>query len=472
MILPFGPLTSQNAALPIFANRIPCFQLRCPFDHISLMEISLLFALIILNGLFAMSEIALVTARRGQLQNMAQEGDSGAAAAIQLGEDPNRFLSTIQIGITFIGIMNGIIGEAALARPLTAWVEDLGLAKPISDYLATGLVVVGITYFTIVLGELVPKRVGQINPESIARWVSRPMLWLAVVSKPFVKLLAGSTQLTLSMLGIKEQGRPSVTQEEIHQMLAEGSSAGVIEHEEHQMIRNVFRLDDRQIASLMVPRSDVVYLDTEEPLEENIKRIESSPHSRFPVLNGSWDEIVGVARARQFLTQTLRDGKPSLTEDIYPPVFVPESLTGIELLENFKHSGTNLAFVIDEYGEVQGIVTLKDVMEAITGEFKPHRPEDAWAMRREDGSWLLDGFIPVPELKDRLGLKEVPEEEKGRYNTLSGMVMLLVGRLPQAADRCEWEEWAFEVVDMDGNRIDKVLATKTEPVSGDSAPAG
>ena len=432
------------------------------------MEISLLFALIILNGMFAMSEIALVTARRTQLQNMAQDGDRGAEAAIQLGEDPNRFLSTIQIGITFISIMNGIIGEAALGRPLAAWIEHLGLAKPVSDHLATGLVVVGITYFSIVLGELVPKRLGQVNPELIARWVSRPMLWLAAISKPFVKLLASSTQLVLSVFGIKEQGRPSVTQEEIHLMLAEGSSAGVIEHEEHQMIQNVFRLDDRQIASLMVPRSDVVYLDIEDPLEENIKQIETSEHSRFPVLNGSWEEILGVARARELLTQTLRGEDPSLTEDLHPPVFVPESLTGIELLENFKHSGINLAFVIDEYGEVQGIVTLKDVMEAIAGEFKPRRPEDAWAVRRDDGSWLLDGFIPVPELKDRLDLKEVPEEERGRYNTLSGMVMLLVGRLPQTADRCEWEGWSFEVMDMDGKRIDKVLATPIAPAPGDT----
>ena len=432
------------------------------------MEISLLFALILLNGVFAMSEIALISARKAQLQTLAQNGNSGATAAIELGEDPNRFLSTIQIGITFIGIMNGIIGEAALARPFTEWIENLGVAKPFSDYLATGLVVVGITYFTMVLGELVPKRLGQLNPESVARWVSRPMLWLAVASKPFVKLLAGSTQLILRLLGVKERGRPSVTQEEIHLILAEGSSAGVIEHEEHQMIQNVFRLDDRQIASLMVPRSDVVYLDIEDPLEENIKQIETSEHSRFPVLKGSWEEILGVARARQFLTQTLRGKKPSLTENLYPPVFVPETLTGIELLENFKHSGTNLAFVIDEYGEVQGIVTLKDVMEAITGEFKPKRPEDAWAVRRDDGSWLLDGFIPVPELKDRLGLKEVPEEERGRYNTLSGMVMLLVGRLPQTADRCEWEGWSFEVMDMDGKRIDKVLATPTSPASADT----
>jgi putative hemolysin len=428
------------------------------------MDISILFALIILNGVFAMSEIALITARRAQLQNLAQAGDSSAAAAIELGEDPNRFLSTIQIGITFIGIMNGIIGEAALARPLSLLLQDLGVQDSLSEYFATGLVVFSITYFSIVLGELVPKRLGQANSEAIARFVARPMLWLSAASLPFVKLLSASTQLVLRLFGIKERRGPNVTQEEIQLLLAEGTDAGVIEHQEHEMVRNVFRLDDRQIASLMVPRSDIVYLDVEQPLEENIKRIEASDHSRFPVIKGDWGEVLGVASARQFLTQTLHGEKPSLTDNLQPAVFVPESLTGIELLENFKNSGAHLAFIIDEYGEVQGAVTLQDVMEAITGEFKPHRPEDAWAVKRDDGSWLLDGFIPIPELKDRLDLKEVPEEEKGRYNTLSGMIMLLVGRLPQTADRCEWEGWTFEVMDMDGKRIDKVLATKsTDP---------
>ncbi|MDN5882754.1 MAG: hemolysin family protein [Nitrosospira sp.] len=434
------------------------------------MEIILLFALIILNGVFAMSEIALVTARRARLQNLAQVGDKAAAAAVQLGNDPNRFLSTIQIGITFIGIMNGIIGEAALARPFSVWIENLGVQNPLSDYLATGLIVAGITYFTIVLGELVPKRLGQINPESIARLVARPMLWLSVASKPFIKLLSGSTQLILRIFGVKERTGTRVTQEEINLMLAEGSDAGVIEHQEHQMVRNVFRLDDRQIASLMVPRSDAVYLDVGQPLEDNIKRIEASEYSRFPVIKSGWGEVLGVASAREFLTQTLHGKKLNLTENLQPAVFVPESLTGIELLENFKNSGTHFAFVIDEYSEVQGIITLQDMMEAVTGEFKPNRPEDAWAVRREDGSWLLDGFIPIPELKDRLGLKEAPEEEKGRYNTLSGMVMLLVGRLPQTADRCEWEGWVFEVMDMDGKRIDKVLATAKVPIPEDRIP--
>jgi len=418
-----------------------------------------------------MSEIALITARRAQLQNLAQAGDSAAAAAIQLGEDPNRFLSTIQIGITLIGILNGFIGEAALARPFSEWLETLGVQDPLSDYLATGTIVIGITYFSIVLGELVPKRLGQINPEPIARLVARPMLFLAAVSKPFVELLSASTQLILRTFGIKEKQGSTVTQEEINLMLAEGSDAGVIEHQEHQMVRNVFRLDDRQIASLMVPRSEVVYLDVEEPLPDNLKSIELSEHSRFPVIRGNWEEVLGVASARQFLTQTLHGEKPNLTERLQPAVFVPESLTGMELLENFKNSGAHLAFIIDEYGEVQGIVTLQDVMEAITGEFKPHRPEDAWAVKREDGSWLLDGLIPIPELKDRLSLKEVPEEEKGRYNTLSGMVMLLAGRLPQTGDRCEWEGWVFEIVDMDGKRIDKVLATPRLQVSEDSIPS-
>lgn len=435
------------------------------------MEIAILFGLILLNGIFAMSEIALITARRAQLQNLAQAGDSAAAAAIQLGEDPNRFLSTIQIGITLIGILNGFIGEAALARPFSEWLETLGVQDPLSDYLATGTIVIGITYFSIVLGELVPKRLGQINPEPIARLVARPMLFLAAVSKPFVELLSASTQLILRTFGIKEKQGSTVTQEEINLMLAEGSDAGVIEHQEHQMVRNVFRLDDRQIASLMVPRSEVVYLDVEEPLPDNLKSIELSEHSRFPVIRGNWEEVLGVASARQFLTQTLHGEKPNLTERLQPAVFVPESLTGMELLENFKNSGAHLAFIIDEYGEVQGIVTLQDVMEAITGEFKPHRPEDAWAVKREDGSWLLDGLIPIPELKDRLSLKEVPEEEKGRYNTLSGMVMLLAGRLPQTGDRCEWEGWVFEIVDMDGKRIDKVLATPRLQVSEDSIPS-
>lgn len=434
------------------------------------MEIAILFGLIILNGIFAMSEIALVTARKARLQKLAEAGDSAAAAAIELGEDPNRFLSTVQIGITSIGILNGIVGEATLAAPFGVWLQRMGVQGQVSEYLATGLVVVSITYFTIVLGELVPKRLGQISPEPIARIVARPMLLLAAMTKPFVRMLSGSTQLVLRTFGVTERSEPTVTQEEINLMLAEGSSAGVIEHHEHQMVRNVFRLDDRQIASLMVPRSDIVYFDANDTLEENLKRFEESDHSRFPVVRGGWEDVLGVANARQLLAQTLRGEKPNLTENLQPAVFLPETLTGMELLENFKNSGVQLAFIVDEYGEVQGIVSLQDVMEAITGEFKTHRAEDAWAVQREDGSWLLDGLIPVPELKDRLSLHGVPEEERGRYNTLSGMLMLLLGRLPQTADRCDWEDWTFEIVDIDGKRIDKVLASR-KPSEADTSAA-
>ncbi len=424
------------------------------------MEIALLFGLVILNGIFAMSEIALVTARKGRLQRLADEGDRAAKAALVLGDDPNKFLSTVQIGITSISILNGIVGEATLAAPLAIWLQAQGMAETAASYTSTGLVVVGITYFSIVLGELVPKRIGQLSPEVIARIVARPMLVLAAAVKPFVRLLSGSTQLVLRLARVKDSGRQPMTEEEIHMMLAEGSDCGIIEQQEHQMVRNVFRLDDRQIASIMVPCSDVVYFDVEASLEDNLKRFEASTHSRYPVVRGGWHEVLGVISGRELFAQSLRGQELTLTDQLQPPIYVPELLTGLGLLENFKSSEMKLAFVIDEYGDVQGIVTLQDVMEAITGEFKTNDDEDAWAVQREDGSWLLDGLIPIPELKDKLGLKDVPEEERGRYNTLSGMVALLLGRLPQTGDICEWGNWSLEIVDLDGMRIDKMLASR------------
>jgi putative hemolysin len=424
------------------------------------MEIPLLLGLIILNGLFAMSEIALVTARKARLQKLAEEGDRSSMFALRLGEDPTRFLSTIQIGITSIGILNGIVGEAVLAKPLAVWLQSLGADQKLSEIGATALVVVVITYLSIVLGELVPKRLGQMNPEPIARVVARPMLWLAALAKPFVRLLSASTNLCLKLLGARARGSNAVTEEEIHAMLAEGSDAGVIEQHEHAMVRNVFRLDDRQIASLMIPRADIVFLDIDDPIETNLRKVENAVHTRFPVCKGGLHEVLGMISAKQLLKQTIRGEKPVLTDNMQPPVFVPESLTGMELLDNFRSTSMQSALVIDEYGEIQGLVTLRDVLEAITGEFKPRNVEDAWAIQRADGSWLLDGLIPVPELKDRLDLRQVPEEDKGRYNALSGMLMLLLGRVPQTTDVAEWEGWRFEVVDMDGKRVDKVLASR------------
>lgn len=436
------------------------------------MEIALLFALIVLNGLFAMSELALVSARRARLQKLIDEGDSGAIAAAKLGEDPTRFLSTIQIGITSIGVLNGIVGEAALAKPLGDWLIGLGVDATTAGYCATGLVVVLITYFSIVIGELVPKRLGQSYPETLARLVARPINWLAIATKPFVRLLSASTQGLLRLLGVKESAS-TVTEAEIHAVLAEGTSAGVIETHEHMMVRNVFRLDERQIGSLMVPRADVVFLDVAAPFEDNLARIEQSDHARFPVVRGGMENILGVLNARQWLSRALRD--PAARDlgqvPLQTALYVPETINGMELLDNFRLSDVQMAFVIDEYGEVQGIVTLQDLVEAITGEFSSLDPEDAWAVQREDGSWLLDGHIPVPELKDRLQLDSVPDEERGRYHTLSGMVMLLTGKLPNVTDTVQWEDWQFEVVDMDGKTIDKVLATRLPDVQVNTDPA-
>lgn len=430
------------------------------------MEIAILFALILLNGAFAMSEIALVTARKARLQRLVDEGDSAAIAAVKLGEDPTRFLSTIQIGITSIGVLNGIVGEAALAPPLAQWLMSLGMDARYASYAGTGLVVVLITYFSIVLGELVPKRLGQANPEAVARLVAKPINFLAMATKPFVHLLSGSTKGLVRLLGVKDTTGSNVTEDEIHAILAEGTSAGVIESHEHTMVRNVFLLEDREIGSLMVPRADVVVLDINLPFEENLKLIDASDHARFPVVQGSMRNLLGIVNARQLLSKVAHGGVPDLTHNMQPPLYVPETLTGMELLDNFRASDVHMACVVDEYGEVQGIVTLKDLIEAITGEFQPRNPETSWAVQREDGSWLLDGHIPVPELKDRLQLRSVPEEERGRYHTLSGMMMLLTGRLPRVADTIEWQDWKFEIVDMDGKTIDKVLACRVsdEPV--------
>ena len=430
------------------------------------MDIALLFALVFLNGFFAMSEIALISSRRTRLQQLAERGDRSARAAIELGDHPTRFLSTLQIGITAIGVLNGIIGEATFAEPFAIWLQALGLPQGASEIGATALVVVVITYVTIILGELVPKRLGQLNPEAVARRVAQPILWLAALTKPFVRLLAGSTEFVLRLLGVRATTAQTVTEEEIHAMLAEGSEAGVIDTQEGEMLRNVFRLDDRQVASLMTPRSDILYLDVEATIEESLRQINESEHSRFPVCRGDLTQILGVVTAKRLLAQSIRGDKFDLKADLLSAVFVPETLTGMELLENFRSSNVQFVLVVDEYGEIQGLVTLQDVFEAIIGEFNPTTAEDAWAIQREDGSWLLDGFIPIPELKDRLRLREVPEEDKGRYHTLSGMVMLLSGKVPKTADKVEWEGWLFEIVDMDGTRIDKVLAARSPVPAG------
>ncbi len=428
------------------------------------MDVALLVFLILLNGAFAMSEMALTASRKARLQVLVEAGEGGAQAAMDLHENPTKFLSTVQIGITSIGVLNGIVGEAAFSAPLAEWISAHFVIKAQAAQLtATALVVVIITFLTIIFGELVPKRVGQMFPETVARLVSRPMNWLSAATRPFVLLLGACTEGVLRLLGLKGQVARSVTEEEIAASLEEGLDAGVIEAQEHQMVRNVFRLDDRQIGSMMVPRAEIAWLDVNAPLEETLATMAENGRSRYPVCRGGLDEVIGVLPAHRLVAPVVRGQALNLADHLQAPVFVPETLSGMELLEHLRASTSELVFVVDEYGAVQGLITERDVLEAITGEFTVPSGEDAWAVKREDGTWLMDGLIPVPEMKDRLELRELPEEDRGRYNTLAGMIMLLLGRLPATADAVEWAGWRVEVVDLDGKRVDKVLVSALTP---------
>lgn len=427
------------------------------------MDVALLVFLVLLNALFAMSEMALSASRKARLQVMLEAGESGAQAAIDLHDNPTKFLSTVQIGITSIGVLNGIVGDAAFSGPLSIWLQQtLPISEKASEVTATGLVVVIITIVSIIFGELVPKRLGQMYPETVARLVAQPMEWLSFATRPLVFVLAFSTEGILRLLGIRGGPSRSVTEEEIAASLEEGLDAGVIEAQEHQMVRNVFRLDDRQIGSMMITRAEIRWLDVNASVDDVLRVVADEEHSRYPVCRGGLDDVIGVVSVHSLLKPVSEGKVPALSEHLQPPVFVPETLSGMELLEHFRNSGAQLVFVVDEYGSVQGVITVRDVLEAIAGEFGSVGDEDAWTIQREDGSWLVDGLIPVPELKDRLGLKELPEEDRGRYNTLAGMVMLLLGRVPATTDTVEWEGWRFEVVDLDGKRVDKVLATRLD----------
>ena len=427
------------------------------------MEVPLLVFLIALNAVFAMAEMALAASRKARLQVQVDAELPGARAALALHENQTRFLSTVQIGITSIGVLNGIVGEAAFSAPLAQGLESiLGLSERAAGYAATALVVLLITVLTIIFGELVPKRLGQLYPETIARLVARPMNALSVAARPLVALLTGATQAILRLAGISDVAR-QVTEEEIAASLEEGLDAGVIEQQEHQMVRNVFRLDERQVGSMMIPRAEIVWLDIGAPIADVLDRIIASGHARFPVCRGSLDEVLGVLGVQRLLAQMARGQAPSVAEHLQPPVFVPETLSGMELLEHFRASNAELVFVVDEYGAVQGVISDHDLLEAITGEFTASSGEDAWATQRADGSWLIDGLMPATELKDRLDIKELPDEDLARYNTLAGMIIVLLGRLPRVTDAVLWSGWRFEVVDLDGKRIDKVLASRTEP---------
>ena len=429
------------------------------------MDFLLILFLTLLNGVFSMSEMALASSRKARLVALSEADDKGARAALGLLENPTQFLSSVQVGITSIGMLNGIIGEAAFSGDLSLWLQTFGVSPKASNISATALVVAFITYVTIVFGELVPKRIGQLYPETVARLVSIPMMWVARIAKPFVKLLSVSTLATLKLLRIDNSAERAVTEEEIAASLEDGVDAGLIEEHEHHMVQNVFLLDDRLLTSLMLPRSDIEWLDASDTLAEAIYKAGQTGHSWYPVCRGSLDDVVGVVNVASLLAtrgQSQRD-TPAATDSIgmyaVPAVFVPETLTGMELLEQFRTRSTRIVLVVDEYGVVQGLMTPMDMLEAITGELQPGAQLDAWATRRDDGSWLIDGVMPVAELKARLDIKELPEESRGRYNTVAGLLQSVSGRLLGTGETVECAGWTFEVVDLDGKRIDKVLAS-------------
>jgi putative hemolysin len=428
---------------------------------IAAMDFLLIAFLTLLNGLFAMSELALASSRKARLAAMDEAGDKGAHAALQLLDQPTQFLSTVQVGITSIGVLNGIVGEAAfsdgLAARLTAW----GLTESVASISATAIVVAIITFTTIIFGELVPKRIGQLYPEAVARHVARPMAWLAKAAGPFVKLLSLSTQGMLRLMRIDSTGNRAVTEEEITASLEEGVDAGLIEEHEHQMVRNVFHLDDRALTSMMTPRTDIHWLDASLSARQAMDCINRLPgegkHSWYPVCRENLGHVQGVISLSQLLALPPDDERP-IEHHAQNAHFVPETLTGMELLEQMRDQSSRMLFVVDEYGEVQGLLTPLDLLEAITGELKPETQTEAWATQRSDGSWLLDGLMPVNELKARLDIKELPAEDKNRYNTLAGLLMYVLGQLPVTGQSIELDDWVFEIVDLDGRRIDKVWA--------------
>ncbi len=408
-----------------------------------------------------MSELALASSRKSRLTAMAESGDKGAQAALDLLDNPTQFLSSIQVGITSIGMLNGIFGEAAFSDGLAVWMISVGVPTSAASIAATATVIIVITFMTIVFGELVPKRIGQMYPEASSRVIALPLTWVSKVAKPFVWLLAISAQSVLKLLRIKDESNRAMTEEEIVASLDEGRDAGVIEQHEHQMVQNVFHLDDRPLMSMMVPRGDVQWLDAKLSVAEALHEVRAAggkgAHSWYPVCRESLDNVVGMVSVSHLLDAEAPK-TTSIVDLVVAVSYVPETLSGFELLEQFRARAGRMIFVVDEYGVVQGIITPRDLLEAITGELKPGASSEAWAEKNEDGSWLLDGLMPISELKARLEIKELPDEDKGRYNTLAGMLMAETGHMPPVGEMIYCAGWVFEVTALEGKRVDKVTA--------------
>lgn len=426
------------------------------------LQSAIVLLLILLNGLFSMSETALVSARKAVLRQRAESGDGGALYALDLAASPNRFLSTVQIGISLIGVLSGALGGAALSRPLA---DVLSKAVPgLSPYAGaiTFCAVVGlITYLTLILGELVPKRLALNGPEALASRVARPMRLLSTLAAPAVWFLGISTDAMLRLLRVRPSEEPPVSEREVEVLLEVGASAGVFEAEERDLARRALRLDDRPVRSLMTPRPAMVWLDADDPTEEHRRLVAESRHSYYPVARGDLDDLLGIAPVKDVLAREIHTGEPAdLVGSLRPPSLLPEGVPATEAVAAFRGSDLPLAIVVDERGNIEGLVTPTDVLEALVGDLEG--PIEAPVVRRADGSLLIEGLMPAEELGDHLGLHHLPEEGEGDYQTVGGMVMAYLGRLPAAGDSFEWEGFYFEVLDMDGNRVDKVLLARTD----------
>ncbi len=428
------------------------------------LEIILLLFLILINGLFAMSEFAVVSARKSRLQQLAEKGNERARDALDLAEHPDRFLATIQIGITLVGTLAGAIGGATLARRLAVWLAALPPLAPYAEAVSFTLVVLGLTFLTLVLGELVPKQLALHSAERLALALAGPMRTLSNLASPLVRVLAGSSNFIVRLLGIRPSAEPPVTEDEIKVLIEQGTQAGVFEEAEQEMVEGVFRLGGQRVGALMTPRPDIDWIDLEESREVIHDQILNSHRTRFPVAKGELDSVLGILHTKDLLAQGFSCDPPDLRKILRPPVFIPESAEALQVLEQFKETGEHFAVVTDEYGSVAGVISATDILEAIVGELpargEPGQPE---VIRREDGSWLMGGALSIEEMKDMLELDHLPDEEEGTFQTVGGFVMTKLGEVPHAGDHLDWGGFRFEVMDMDDRRVDKVLVTPLPP---------
>ncbi len=421
-------------------------------------ELTLVALLIVLNGFFAMSELAIVSARRARLQHMAQSGARGARRALRLAEDPTDFLSTVQVGITMVGIFAGAYGGATLAEPLARALRTVPQLGAMADDLALGIVIVAITYLSLIVGELVPKRIALNNAEAIAAFVAAPMHLLARVGRPIVWFLGISTNAVLALLRIRPKGESTVSEEEVRLMIAEGTDAGVFHPAEREMIESVLAMADRTVRAIMVPRPEVIWLDVSDPAERILTAIRDSGHSRFPVSESDLDQDLGIVHAKDLLEQLGREGSIDLRAASREPLYVPETMPILKLIDRFRVTAMHMAIVVDEHGSFEGLVTPTDVLTAIAGALPEHPGDDSSdAVQREDGSWLLDGRLPIDKVERTLGVRDMQEDED--FVSLAGFVLYRCGHVPVVGEAFVWHGWRFEVVDLDGRRIDKILAS-------------